>query len=73
VRRPLLFQAIGLLVAENGIYLLALSAPGGMPFVVDLGVLFDLLLVVTVAIGFTHRIHGEFGTGDTEHLRGLRD
>jgi hydrogenase-4 component E len=73
VRRPLLFQAIGLLVAENGIYLLALSAPGGMPFVVDLGVLFDLLLVVTVAIGFTHRIHGEFGTGDTEYLRGLRD
>jgi hydrogenase-4 component E len=73
IRRPLLFQAIGLLVAENGIYLLALSAPGGMPFVVDLGVLFDLILVVTVAVGFTHRIHGEFGTGDTEYLRGLRD
>ena len=73
VRRPVMFQALGLLVAENGIYLLALSAPGGMPFVVDLGVLFDLLLVVTVAIGFTHRIHGEFGTGDTEYLRGLRD
>jgi hydrogenase-4 component E len=72
-RRPLLFQAIGLLVAENGIYLLALSAPGGMPFVVDLGVLFDLALVVTVAIGFTHRIYGEYGTGDTEYLRGLRD
>jgi len=73
IRRPLLFQAIGLLVAENGIYLLALSAPGGMPFVVDLGVLFDLILVLTVAVGFTHRIHGEFGTGDTEYLRGLRD
>jgi hydrogenase-4 component E len=73
IRRPVLFQAIGLLVAENGIYLLALSTPGGMPFVVDLGVLFDLMLVVSVAIGFTHRIHGEFGTGDSEYLRGLRD
>jgi hypothetical protein len=31
------------------------------------------MLVVTVAIGFTHRIHGEFGTGDSEYLRGLRD
>jgi hydrogenase-4 component E len=72
-RRPVLFQAIGLLVAENGIYLLALSAPGGMPFVIELGVLFDLMLVVTVAAGFTHRIHAELGTGDTEHLRGLRD
>jgi hydrogenase-4 component E len=73
LRRPVLFQAIGLLVAENGIYLLALSAPGGMPFVIELGVLFDLLLVLTVAIGFTHRIHETFGTGDTERLRGLRD
>jgi hydrogenase-4 component E len=73
IRRPLLFQALGLLVAENGIYLLALSAPGGMPFVIELGVLFDLTLVLTVAVGFTHRIHGEFGTGDTEYLRGLRE
>jgi len=73
VRRPVLFQALGLLVAENGIYLLALSAPGGMPFVVELGVLFDVMLVLTVAVGFTHGIHREFGTGDTERLRGLRD
>jgi hydrogenase-4 component E len=72
-RRPVLFQAIGLLIAENGIYLLALSAPGGMPFVIELGVLVDLMLVVTVAAGFTHRIHAEFGTGDSERLRGLRD
>jgi len=73
MRRPVLFQAIGLLVAENGIYLLALSAPGGMPFVVELGVLFDVMLVLTVAVGFSHGIHREFGTGDTERLRGLRD
>jgi hydrogenase-4 component E len=73
VRRPVLFQAVGLLVAENGIYLLALSAPGGMPFVVELGVLFDVMLVLTVAVGFTHGIHREFGTGDVDRLRGLRD
>jgi hydrogenase-4 component E len=73
VRRPVLFQALGLLVAENGIYLLALSAPGGMPFVVELGVLFDVMLVLTVAVGFTHGIHREFGTGDVDRLRGLRD
>ena len=73
LRRPALFQALGLFVAENGVYLLAVSAPGGMPFVVELGVLFDLALVLTVALGFTQRIHGEFGSGDTERLRGLRD
>ncbi len=72
-RRPSLFQIIGLLVAENGVYLLAVSVPGGVPPVIELGVLFDVALVVTVAAGFSYRIHREVGTTDTELLRGLRD
>ena len=40
---------------------------------IELGALFDLALVVTVAAAFTQRIHVELGTGDTELLRGLRD
>ena len=73
MRRPALLQVLGILVAENGIYLLAISVPGGLPFVIELGVLFDLALVVTVAAAFTHKIHGEVGSGDTDLLRALRD
>lgn len=73
VRRPTLFQLLGLVVAENGVYLLAVAVPGGVPSVIELGVLFDLVLVVTVGAAFTYKIHGELGTGDTELLRGLRD
>lgn len=73
MRRPALLQVLGILVAENGIYLLAISVPGGLPFVIELGVLFDLVLVVTVAAAFTQKIHGEVGSGDTDLLRGLRD
>jgi len=73
MRRPALLQVLGILVAENGIYLLAISVPGGLPIVIELGVLFDLVLVVTVAAAFTQKIHGEVGTGDTDLLRGLRD
>ena len=72
-RRPALLQLVGLIVAENGLSLLAISVPGGLPYVIELGALLDLVLVVTVAAAFTHRIHGELGTGDTELLRGLRD
>jgi hydrogenase-4 component E len=72
-RRPALFQLIGLIVAENGLSLLAISVPGGLPYVVELGALVDLALVVAVAAAFTRRIYGELGTGDTELLRGLRD
>ena len=45
-RRPILFQLLGLIVAENGLALLAVSVPGGLSYVVELGALFDLALVV---------------------------
>jgi hydrogenase-4 component E len=71
-RRPALLQLIGLIVAENGLSLLAVSVPGGLSYVIELGALLDLVLVVTVAAAFVQRIHLELGTGDTELLRGLR-
>lgn len=72
-RRPAFFQVLGLIVAENGVALLAISVPGGLSYVIELGALLDLALVVTVAAAFTQRIHAELGSGDTELLRGLRD
>ena len=72
-RRPAFMQLLGLIVAENGLSLLAVSVPAGSPYVVELGALFDLALVVTVAARSRQRIHLELGTGDTELLRGLRD
>lgn len=72
-RRPILFQLLGLIVAENGLSLLAVSVPGGLSYVVEFGALFDLALIVTVAAAFAQRIHSDLGTGDTELLRGLRD
>jgi hydrogenase-4 membrane subunit HyfE len=72
-RRPAFMQLLGLLVAENGVSLLAVSVPGGLSYVIELGALLDLALVITVALAFTQRIHTELGTGDTELLRGLRD
>ena len=73
LRRPTIFQALGLLVAENGVYLLALSVAGGLPAVIELGVLFDLVVVLTVVAAFSYQIHREVGSGDTELLRELRD
>lgn len=73
MRRPALLQLLGILVAENGVYLLAASVHGGLPFAIELGVVFDLALVVTVAAAFAAKIHGELGSGDTDLLKVLRD
>ena len=72
-RRPTIFHLLGLLMAENGIALAAVSVRGGLPLVIELGVAFDLVVVLTVATAFHARIFSEFGTGDTRHLRTLRD
>lgn len=73
LRRSAVLQGVGFLVAENGVYLAALAAPGGLPGIVEIGVLFDLVIVVAVAAAFTTRIHDEFGTGDTTMLESLHD
>lgn len=73
LRRPAIFQALGFLVAENGLYLAALSAPGGLPAFIELGLVFDLVVIVSVAGAFSAKIHEELGTGDTSLLGGLRD
>ena len=73
VRRTAIFQALGFLVAENGLYLAALSAPGGVPAFIELGLVFDLVVVVSVAGVFSARIHEVLGSGDTSLLGGLRD
>jgi hydrogenase-4 component E len=72
-RRPALHQLLGVIVAENGCSLLAVAVPGGLSYVIEMGALFDLVLVVTVAAAFVQRIHVLLGTGNTELLRGLRD
>ena len=73
LRRATIFQALGFLVAENGLYLAALAAPGGLPAVIEVGLVFDLVVVVAIAAMFSARIHEQLGTSDTALLGELRD
>jgi hydrogenase-4 component E len=73
LRRATIFQVLGLLVAENGLAVAAVAVSGGLPLVIELGVAFDLVVVVAVAAAFHERIFGVFGTTDTAALRGLRE
>ena len=71
-RRKALSLVVGLLVFENGIALTAFSLTYGMPLVVELGVLFDLLIAVVVAWVYTRRMLDVLGTTSTDRLRSLR-
>lgn len=72
-RRATLFQILGIVLVENGLALAALSLPRVSSLAIELGVVFDLTLVVLVAAVFHERIFAEFGSGDSASLRSLRD
>ena len=71
-RRKTLSLLIGLLVFENGLSLVAFALTYGMPLVVELGILFDLLIVVVVGWVYSRRMLATFGSLSTDHLRSLR-
>ena len=72
-RRATLFQILGIVLVENGLALAALSLPHTSSLAIELGIVFDLTLVVLVAAVFHERIFAEFGSGDSASLRSLRD
>ncbi|HEX2753914.1 MAG TPA: hypothetical protein VHM48_00535 [Candidatus Limnocylindrales bacterium] len=71
-RRKVLSLVVGLLVFENGIALTAFALTYGMPLVVELGILFDVLIAVIVAWVYAGRMIDVFGTTSTDQLRNLR-
>jgi hydrogenase-4 membrane subunit HyfE len=66
-------QVIGFLVIENGIYLFSLTQTGGLPILVEMGVLLDLLVGIMIAGLLLHRIKKSFEHIDVTKLTGLRD
>ncbi len=71
-RRPT-FQIVGLLMVDNGIALTAFLCTAGFPFLIELGVSFDILLGVVVLMVFSQRLRIEFGDVDIDELQELHD
>ncbi len=71
-RLKALAQVVGLLVMENGIFLLAAAIAGGMPFLIEMAIFFDVFVSVVIFGLFVYRI-GELFTGiDVDQLNRLR-
>ena len=74
-RRKAITQVIGYLMLENGIFLVgtALSGPLHPPYVVEFGVLLDLLVGVMIMGIILHNINHTFDDVDTALLGRLKD
>lgn len=72
-RRKAISQVVGYLVLENGVFILGLTLVDAMPFLVELGVLLDLLVGIFVMGIILDQIRREFSSLDTTHLSQLKD
>jgi hydrogenase-4 component E len=67
-----IMQGIGLIVIENGLFLFALSASGGMPLIVDIGIFLDVLVSVILISLLSYRMEQTFKSISTDWLRKLK-
>ena len=73
-RKSAMTQILGLLFMENGVFLAGFSLTFGMPTIVELGVVFDLLMIVIIMGVFMIQIKQKFSSeaADIDQLTNLK-
>ncbi|MDA8170749.1 MAG: hypothetical protein M0033_12825 [Nitrospiraceae bacterium] len=71
-RRKAVTQVMGLLFMENGLFLAGFSLTYGMPTLIELGVLFDMLMGVMILGLFLTQIKKSFVSVDLDKLTNLK-
>jgi hydrogenase-4 component E len=66
-------QVVGYLVLENGIFIFGLLLVEAMPFLVEVGVLLDLFVAISVMGIIIYQISREFDTVSTRKLSALKE
>ena len=71
-RKRAIGQIIGFLVIENGLFVTAMFVTNGMPFVVDMGILIDLLTAVIIMGVMVFKINDKFESINIDKLKNLK-
>lgn len=71
-RKKAIGQIIGFLVIENGLFVTAILATEGMPFIVDMGIFIDLITAALIMGLLVFRINDKFDSIDTDQLNHLK-
>ena len=71
-RKQAITQIIGFLVMENGIFLAALGLGVELPFIIEFGIAFDILMGILIMGLLVLKIKETFISTDTAKMRSLR-
>lgn len=72
-RKKAITQVVGYLVLENGVFIMGLTLVEALPFLVEIGVLLDLLVGIFVMGIIINHIQREFSSLDTTRMSQLKE
>ena len=72
-RRKAITQVVGYLILENGIFIMGLGLLDAMPFLVEVGVLLDLVVAIFVMGIILNHVSREFASTDAAELASLKE
>ncbi|AHF07860.1 hypothetical protein [Desulfitobacterium metallireducens] len=72
IRKVALVQVLGILMMDNGIFLAGFLLTKGMPLLVEIGVIFDILIGVLIFGVLAQRMIQKFDSLNVEHLNSLK-
>lgn len=72
VRKVALVQVVGILMIDNGIFLAGFLLTQGMPLLVEIGVIFDILIGVLILGVLAQRMIQKFDSLNVERLNSLK-
>jgi hydrogenase-4 component E len=73
IRTQVVVQVLGFMSMENGLFLAAVSATGGMPLMVELGVAFDVLVAMVLFGVFFFQIRASIDSLDVDRMNRLTE
>ena len=71
-RKKAINQVLGLLLIENGLFLMAITMTFGMPLLVEMGIFFDVLVAVMIMGLFVFKIRDAFESLDADDMTVLK-
>ena len=71
-RKKALTQVIGLLLMENGLFLTGVTMTFGMPLLIELGILFDVLIGIIIMGIFIFKIKSAFESIEADQMTVLK-
>lgn len=71
-RKKALTQVLGLLLMENGLFLMGITMTFGMPLLIELGILFDVLIGIIIMGIFIFKIRSAFEGIEADNMTVLK-